>query len=447
MRSLFCVSAVLVVALTATSAAIAAPNQQESASSAWRTPGLAAVSQRSGDSPVVSISGRVLDFSGQPVAGAEVAWGWWTSFAGYHYGASNLETDASGTDSSGSFSLGGVGGGHLLSGAPADDLHAWYFPKVPGLEAVEIWDLDFAQANDALDPAASYVMQPARANMRLKNAPGRTVEVVAGNPDIGYAGADVPLVGGAGVASVLPMSNFDDLVAFFYHDEAHYRTCQAVAEWLGSPVAVAAGQVATATIALDWRDAQYAYLADPDCQHSGKPGSVVSMTLRNWPRGERATFVGYSSAGAAHTYARTITSPGRGRTASVPLRIAAGTPVGVYEIDTYRAGGTHSLVRMWDDFQVCTFHGSAPAVRRGQAVRLSGKVPARGRVTLYARAGTFGQPTTLAAKGWHKLASYSLTNGSFSTGRVFPTHTTSYVVRYSGDAFPAFTSVVRVVVR
>ena len=43
------------------------------------------------------------------------------------------------------------------------------------------------------------------------------VEVRAGNASVGFARADVPLTAGAGVASVLPMTDFNDVVGYGYH--------------------------------------------------------------------------------------------------------------------------------------------------------------------------------------------------------------------------------------
>jgi hypothetical protein len=363
-------------------------------------------------------------------------------------------TDATpyGTDSSGAFNFPDVLGGHQVNGVAADDLHIYYYPTSPGLEEMADFTLDFATNNDDTLPTPySYVMQPARVNIAVAHAPAASfVEVRAGNSNVGYAEADVPLSAGTGVASVLPMSNFDDVVAFSFHVVSPgITTCLAQTESLaGTQVSVTGGTTATDTVNLDWSKAQYAYLAGPTCQHSGHPGTVVKMILKRWPAEEKADFVADYGSGA-YLYSTSQTSSGAGITYTVPLRVRANAPICVYPIETYRADDLDSLVGLWDYFQVCTFKSSASAIRHGKAVRLSGKVPGKGYVTIYStRHKASGQPATLAAKGWVKVGRYRATSsGKFLSGSLHLTHTTWYVAKYTGWAFPAFTSVVKVAVR
>ena len=106
-----------------------------------------------------------------------------------------------------------------------------------------------------------------------------------------------------------------------------------------------------------------------------------------------------------------------------------------------------SWANLWDYFQVCRFNTSASSIRAGHSVRLSGKVPGDGKVTLLATTHKVsGQPSSLAAKGWTKLGTYKIKDGAFTTGYLYPNRTTYYVVRYNGY-FEAFTSVVKVGVR
>ena len=59
-----------------------------------------------------------------------------------------------------------------------------------------------------------------------------------------------------------------------------------------------------------------------------------------------------------------------------------------------------------------------------------------------------GQPATLAAKGWVKGGRYRVSaSGKFASGWLHPTRTMWYVAKYTGEDFPAFTSVVKVNVR
>jgi hypothetical protein len=91
-------------------------------------------------------------------------------------------------------------------GKPADDLAVYYNTTLPGLEEMRCYALDFATDNDATP--FSYEMQPAEVSIDIAHAPAVPwVGVMAGNGDVGFARADVPLTAGAGVASVLPMTN------------------------------------------------------------------------------------------------------------------------------------------------------------------------------------------------------------------------------------------------
>ena len=371
--------------------------------------------QRLGDT-TYSISGHVLDYAGNPVAGAEVDWGWWSSMSDYHFGGSNFSESAPyGTDGTGAFSFAGVTGGHGVGGRWADDLTISYNSTSLGLEQMEAEALDFAANNNATP--FSYEMQPAEVNVDIAHAPTATwAEATAGNGNVGYARSDVPLTAGAGVASVLPMTNFDDVVASF-----PIGNSTAEIEWLGTPVSVNAGTTATATVDLDWDNAQYAYLAGPSCQHSGKPGTTVRMILKGWPAGEKAEFVG-SYGATPVAYPQFQTSSGAGDTYAVPLQIRTNAPVGLFQIDTHRADNTDSLIDISNTFQVCTFKSSASAIHHGQAIRLSGKVFGLGDITIYSTGHKVSsQPWTLAAKGWVRRGSYRISAwGKFLTGPLRP---------------------------
>jgi hypothetical protein len=300
--------------------------------------------------------------------------------------------------------------------------------------------LDFALDNNATP--YSYQMQPGAVDVTIANAPQTLAEVKVGSEAVGFAGSDVDLTQATPVASVLPPS-FDDVVAWFSGPIGN-NTAE-VESLLSSPVDVSPGTTDTTPIALDWENAQYAYLNGPTCRHSGSPGTKVEMVLKGWPSDNKAQFVSYY--GSSSSNDGTVTSSGTGATL-VPLKIHTNAPVGVYEIDTYRVDPTDSMVDMWDYFQACTFKASASAIYPGHAVRLSGKVPGSGKVTLFATTHKVsGQPASLAAKGWTKLGTYTIKSGKFASGYLHPKRTTWYVVRYDGVAFEAFTSVVRVTVR
>lgn len=385
-----------------------------------------------------AITGHVLDFAGNLVNGAEVGWGWWDGSA-FNFGGTNWVASAAspGTGTDGKFTFPGV------SSQPGNnDYLDVYYPSGP-LEEMDSWSLDFSAKNDATASPNTYEMQPAEVNVATVNAPSPDVEVRVGEQNTGYAQSFVQLTSGAGVAGVVP-SSFDDVVAYGYNA---IGAVTAQTEWLGTPVSATAGVLA-GTVNLDWANAQYAYLAGPTCQHSGKPGTTVKMTLRGWPTSEKAEFVAAYGANSTYDYSASVTSAGMGGIYTVPLAVRAAAPVGIYEINTYRVDSPDSLIGMWDYYQVCTFKSTASAIRHGHAIRLSGVLPAAaGRATLYSTTHKVtAQPATLAAKGWTKMGTYKVASRKFATGLLHPKRTTWYVVKYSGYAFPAFTSVIKVTV-
>jgi len=395
-----------------------------------------------------SITGHVIDFAGSAVQGAEVDWGWWASDTSYKYGGTNLDTQPDGTPADGSFAFSNISGGHQFNGLPADDLSIWYFPTQPGLEEMRDFTLDFSAATD-------FEMQPGQVDVHVANAPSPVIEMTAGNTNHGFARSDVTLdASGNGAAGVLPMDDFDDVVAYYATPLLNsYSACRSQVEALGtSPVSVTGGNTAAGTVSLDWGNAQRAYLSDHLFRHSGKPGTKVTMVLSGWPKDETASFMGYAGSGAG-VGKGSVTSTGADQTYHVPLTIPVTAPVGIYEIDTYRTGlsGTpeaDSLVDMWDLYQVCTFKPSVSSIRHGHAVRLSGRVPSNTSVTIYSTPHkASGAPGTLAAKGWHRVGTYKTSLGRFSSSLLHPTRTTWYVVKYKGWAFQAFSSVIKVTVR
>jgi hypothetical protein len=391
------------------------------------------------------ISGHVLAFDDDPLAGAAVNWGWWDKDASdhlvYNFGGSNITSPTStGTGADGAFAFTGVTGGSPWG----DDLTIGYglTAAVPGLVSLESWNLDFATQNDATP--SSYEMRPGEADITVAHAPGTVAEVQASESDVREADTGVALTSGSGVIGVTPPS-FQDVVVSF---PSSYPGRKAEVEsYSSTPVMVAAGATTTAPVALDRNDAQWSYLAGPLCRHSGKPGSVVTMTLKGWPADELAGFTAYYGAGT-YDYATTVESSGAANTYTARLQVRPSAPVGMYEIDTTRADAYESRVDLYDFYQVCTYKASASSILPGHAVRLSGRVPGSGSVTIYAVTHKVSAaPRTLAASGWHKVGSCKLESGRFTSTLLYPTRTTWYVVKYSGYAFKAFTSVVKVAVR
>ena len=450
-RLLLCAAAALAVSLVLAPAALASVGAHHSDAQALPLGMLAHARTAApvGDTGPYSITGNVLDFSGAGVAGANVYWGFWTDATGYNYGGEY----PSATDTTGSFSFSNISGGHTFDSLPSDELDVSYPANSAGLEAMFDWSLDFATTS-------TYPLQPAEANVTLDNSSDSDLYMRAGSDTLGYCLADVPLTSNSGtatgVASVLPNSNFDDLTVYPVFAASSYTSkytvCQAAVEWSGSAVTVAPGDVAGSTVTLDTDNAQYAWLYGPMCRHSGAAGRTVTIQLLNWPKGEIAGFNAWwgTNFDTGLTYSTTKTVATSGATVNVPLNIYPKAPVGVYEIDAYRTykDNPDSLLDMWDLYQVTTFKASASTIYPGHAVRLSGAVPGTGKATVYSiTKKPANQPSTTAAKGWHRVARYTISSRKFKTGLLHPTRTTWYVVEYKGYAFPAFSQIVKVTVR
>ncbi len=109
------------------------------------------------------------------------------------------------------------------------------------------------------------------------------MEMVAGSA-AGLARADVALTAGQGVASVMPINDsFDDVVAY---PASELGNCQALVEWLGTPISLDPGQLDSTPISLAWSAAQHGVLVEPRCDLSGNAGTTVKMKLWGWPSGE-----------------------------------------------------------------------------------------------------------------------------------------------------------------
>jgi hypothetical protein len=412
----------------------------------WETRPRAASGARSfaalGDTGSYDIIGHVVDYSGNPVAGAEVDWGYWDASGAYNFGGTNYATDTGGD-----FAFSGVSGGHAFDSLPSDDLDVYYNPTSPGLEEMQASALDFSANNGT---QYSYEMQPAEVPVHVANLPSdRVLEVRAGNLEYGDARADAQFTSGNGTASVLPMTNFDDVVAYDYvlgSPTAKVDMCHSQMEWLGTtPVSITAGTTAADTVQLDWTDQHSAKLSGPLCRHSGPAGRTVTMLIHGWPASQIAHFTGWDAAGRSLDRGFLMST---GATMGKAITIPATAPVGLYEIDTDRTDNVDSLIGMWDYYQVCTFKALASSILRGHSVRLGGKVPGTGRATLYSITRKMtNQPSTLTPLGWHKIATYKISSGKFVTSPLRPRRTTWYVVKYNGFAFPAFTQVVKVAVR
>ena len=437
-----CGFVVLAAGLVLAPGALAATGARHVAAPATRHAASAGVNfQRLSDSSTYAVSGQVLDYGGTAVAGAEVDWGWWDA-GNYNFGGTNMPLESSpGTDATGHFSFDAV------TSAPTagnDDLTALYpFPAsdtASWLEFLETWNNDFVTT-------PTYELRPGAVDVTIAGlsdamANGESPEVwVAGTP--GLAKTGIMLTNAAGTA--FTPSGFNDVVAGFYTSQGDMT---AETQWQGSDVSVTPGTTDTTAVALDWGQAHHAYLVGPLCQHSGKPGSIAKLRLKGWKATEQAAFYfGGPSGFWSYPPAGQITSTGADQIYTASLRTPTGIAPDLYEVHAYRADDSNGVPDLWTFYQVCTFKSSASAIHHGKAIRLSGKVPAGGgTVTIYSAKKAYGQPATLAAKGWVKVGSCKLKAGKFVSGLLHPKHTSWYVAKYTGYAYPAFTSVVKVTV-
>jgi hypothetical protein len=451
-RFALCALAVLAVGLMLAPGALASTGVKYAVPLGARHAALApTAATRFAADPVFKISGLVRNFDGSNADNAEVDWGWWNSTGNYGVNYTSGGTSAM-TGSTGAFSLSNVTS-NSSARANSDDLKVWYPESSSADSSLEMLDStanDFSVGNDGTIPTSfSYTLQPSEVQVSFTGL-GSALE--NGYPEVWTGGApgsattSVSLTNGVGTAFVMP-SSFNDVVAGFPTSPFDMT---GETQWQGPDTAVAAGVADTTPVSLDWGKAQYATLYGPPCQHSGKPGSIAKLVLRDWPQAEQAKFImeGYWQ---AWIYTKALfTSTGVDETYTAQL-VVPKTAVDVYRVHAYRSdsGDPNGLLDLYDAYQVCTFKSSAGTIRHGKAVRLSGAVPGTGKVTVYSTTHKVtAQPKTLTPKGWTKMkTTYTVSaKGKFATGLLHPTRTTWYVVKYNGYAFSAYTSVIKVTV-
>ncbi len=389
-----------------------------------------------------AISGTVLDYSGNPVSGAAVGWGWMPP--GYE-----LDPLVAAQFGGGVLSTGGQFSFTTVSSHPGNDcLLVEYEAAFSQPQWLASWAYDFSANNQA--SSYRYSVQPGAIDIQITKPPvgfDPQVDVYGAN---GMAQSFPSLFSGVELVPMAPPS-FNDVVVSDVQTPGDAQNVTAAAEWLSpSAVPVAAGSQASSPVVFDWSHAQRAYLAGPPCQHCGRPGSVVRVVLKGWPAGEKAGFqlTDYKP------YPTQVSSAGTDKTYVVKLRIPnSADPGESYDLTTYRTDDPASHLSLWDGFQVCAFRSTADVVVRGTGIRLRGTVPSAARtVWLFARHSAAARPATVTAPGWHKVGHYRANdNGTFVSALLHPSRTTWYVARYprSSDDGPSFyfTPVVKVSVR
>jgi hypothetical protein len=385
------------------------------------------------------VSGILQDFDGTPLARCSVSCGWWDpdGYSWYVPAASYHDAGDATTAAAGSFSFAG------LASHPAHDSLMAVGDGGSSLLGLTLYHLDFSTTG-------SYVIRPGHVGISIANAPaGRPAQLSIG--DALYSGVEssVALTDGNGVAdSVAP--DFNSASASFPNANG---TVTAECQWVSpghAAVAVSPGTVAATSLSFDWHSAVRGHLVGPLCRHSGRPRSTVRYEISNVPAGQQISFVGSSGFSIGYPFPQVVNSTDPQKTYTVALRIPKDAPMGnVYGINAERSDDTQSLLWLDDSYEVCAFAASHGTLTQGQPVRLRGHIDAK-KATLFMRYSRAGQPATVKAQGWTKVADlHANASGRFVSPLLHPWRTTWYVVRYHGAnaGFTAFTPVVKVAVR
>jgi hypothetical protein len=403
-----------------------------------RTParGIHTTTARTSSGPC-EVTGKVLDYGGLGVAGAEVDL-YYADAAGdsYFFGAVSSTSD-------GSFAFSGVPettGGELdVFFDNGDGYQSWgnsftagwsnYFPLQPGL-------VD-AQVSRTSDSSWNWWTW-----FRVET--------------YGSGGGGTTWINGDEGGSYAMEPDCDYAVAYPYDNQG--------IEWsTGSPATVTAGAFNGDVLTFDQNEGRGAWIHAPYWD-SGKAGTRTTLVLENWPAGYQMSFYGYSQAPSGRFKDWPFYVESDGSTYNrMKLTIPSTAPAGYdYEVHVYRYDDKASDLDLTVYFQVASLKTSHAKIGRGGSVKLSGVVPTQGHmgstsgkskyVTLYQRTKSAGPPTTWDAtrKGWHKVGTIMANGrGAYHSRLLHPKRTTWYVVRYPGDDWysRAYTSVTKVTVR
>jgi hypothetical protein len=392
------------------------------------------------------IRGRVLDYAGAPVPGADVLW-------------LIQRTD----------------GNVPMTGAKTDAAGTYEITRVPALAGIgQLWmwphgsdDVNYMYRGlTFLDPGPNvFDFRPGRFPLTIQR----------GGPWARGASPLVQLFGSSAVAPVLETYQYlTSASAYAYASPGEYsaavvsfhsgyptRRSEAVEIPMpeGAPTVVEAGRTSEVSLTASERGA---VRAEVTRWASGAAGSRVVLQLSNVRSGDVYKITGQSMNGREPVRSfGTVTVPSPAPSPlPVPLRVPVGVPKGdKYNFEAARVGSNLDLVA---SYQVCAFKASRHSIRRGESVRLSGRVPlipddstwnAKMTLTLFKHAGSVGQPWTWQAKGWTKVTTIRtdfMHGGRFSTASLHPRRTTSYVIRFPRSSDPSwrgFTSVETVHVR
>jgi len=418
MRVRFTFAAVLLLALTVPSAALAevAPSLLGSGA---------------------QLNGNVYDASGTGAGGYNVAW-----MVGTSGGAAT-------TSISGFYNLTGVpaaaGNGMLMVDSPMLDLHM--------MRSGATWP-------DA--GVKTYDFAPGRVSTWVNRA--------FGVPNAGdWEAVDVALYGADASSDVMtdqriePGTLGENIVAeptmalpgSYTTATCNFWSTNFSDEGIELPVALTAssGLLSAGSLTFEEGDAMRTWVNT--IWRSGKPGTKIPIVMENFPpTGWVTEFSGYSRLGhkASRGFGASETPFNGVKYVTVPTTAPAGYQ---YMIGLQHAEGP---LYMETAFQVCTLNATSSTIRHGSTIKLSGRIPTASaagtlpgvskRVYLYKSTSSTIQPSSwVPSKSWTLVGSFKTsTYGKFTSPKLKPTRSTSYVLRYPGDSryWQAFTSVRRI---
>lgn len=317
----------------------------------------------------------------------------------------------------------------------------------PSLMDISRWGLDFSTLG-------SILLRPGRVQVDIANVPAKQyMDVYLSDPASG--GADSIIAPGGHGLTDCPPPDFTAGVATM--DNGSDTDGAAACEWLSpndTPWAAAAGSITPGDVTMDWSTAVQSHILGPRCQLVQLPGGTLRFSLSNVPAGEQFSFCGSGAFGSILPLPPVVTSA----STKTPLVVSIGIPKQVkggqdFYITAYRSDDPQSILAVTDRVSICSFSASRALVRRGTGVRLLGRLAANSQTaTLLAAPVGTARPSTLAARGWKKLATLTLTNHDdyigFLSATLHPKRSTSYVVRFADSWFvQVFTPVLTVRVK
>jgi hypothetical protein len=379
-------------------------------------------------------------YDGAPLDGAGIAWGWLdpdlpvsSPLATLHYG-NWLDAGPKGRWS---FKAVKAHAGHdeVEADGPFRN-HDLEYPTAaePSLMYIGRWGLDFSTLG-------SILLRPGRVQVDIANVPAKQfMDVSLGDPATGETDSIIGK-GGHGLADC-PPPDFTSAVATMNTGGDDDGT--AACEWISpgaTPWAVNAGSVTPGAVTMDWSKAVRGHILGPRCQRVRRPGGTLRFSLSNVPAGEQFSFCATQWVGSTLPLSPVVTSTSPQATYTVRVRVPRQIEAGQdCYVSAYRSDDPESMLSVQQRFSVCSFSASRAVIRRGEGVRLYGRLDSNGySATLLAAPAGTPRPATLAAPGWKKVATLKLSNHdaflSALSPILHPKKSTSYVLRFSDSWF------------